>query len=167
MIRALKILALLAFLTLIPAVSQATPKGLTGLPFPQKAEGHPLLVLKAVAVPAGACPGASVHCVIATWTASTDGAANPTLAYNFYLWPAAGAAPSCANGATCTGVAPANGAPIAAGCSSACGFTDVAVVPGKYNVAVTAVLNGSESALSNVIALTIAPAAPVLSGSGQ
>jgi hypothetical protein len=160
--------------------AQAAPR-LTGLPLARRealavpslkgvvpvAAERPVLSLKTAEPPAGACPGSAVHCVISTWTASSDGAANPTLAYNFYLWPVGGTAPVCTATGPCTGAAPVNAAPVAAGCSAACGFTDTAVVPGKFNAAVTAILNGVESFLSNVIFVTIAPAAPVLSGSGQ
>jgi hypothetical protein len=96
---------------------------------------------------------ATTHSVVLAWTASSDGAANPTLAYNVYRGTAPGGESSTA----------LNPSPVAAGCSSAstCTYTDTAVTVGNtYYYTVKATLNGGLSAASNEASATIPIAAP-------
>jgi hypothetical protein len=96
---------------------------------------------------------ATAHSVVLTWTASSDGAANPTLAYNIYRGTAAGGESSTA----------LNSSPVAAACSSTstCTFTDTGVTVGStYFYTVKATLNGALSAASNEASATVPIAAP-------
>lgn len=99
--------------------------------------------------------GTGNHCVVLNWTASSDGAANPTLGYNVYKGSTAGGE----NIST-----PLNGTTLSAtNCptSGACTFTDNSVSVGQ-NVfyVVKASLNGTESVASNEISVKVSPAAP-------
>jgi hypothetical protein len=83
------------------------------------------------------------HAVNLTWTASSDAAGNPSLAYNIY------------RASTCGGTfIKLNSAPRAA-----TAYLDAAVLPGSYCYQVTSVLNGLESDPSNQSAVLIAGAA--------
>lgn len=89
------------------------------------------------------------HSVTLNWTASADAAGNPTLTYNVYR--AAAACPT-------DGTQPAGMAKVAN--VSAVTYQDTAVSVGQsYCYAITALLNGSESAYSNTAGGTI-PVAP-------
>jgi hypothetical protein len=140
-----KMIGLAVLVFLFAGVAQAKPG-------PAKTEA---IHVTAVVPPTG-CAGA--HCTILTWTASADGAANPTLAYNIFRWPTGGA----------VSTTPINANPVGAGCSGAtCTFTDNTATPGNFTYAATAVLNGAESVKSNPVAVVILPAAPILAGTGQ
>lgn len=165
--RAWKKAMVLAFL-LVPAVAQAQ-SSIANLPAARNLLAFAAPGLRVEAAASSICAGSAPHCINVNWTPSTDGAANPTLAYNMYVWLTSGTAPVCTASGTCTGVTPVNAAPVVAGCTSntTCIYSDTAIGPGKWSVAVTAILNGSESALSNVLAVEIKPAAPVVAGAGQ
>jgi hypothetical protein len=93
-----------------------------------------LLVLAFAATPASA-----QHSVNLTWTASSDAAENPSLAYNIY------------RASTCIGpFTKLNVSPLAA-----TAYLDAAVLSGSYCYQVTSVLRGVESAASNQAAALI------------
>ena len=93
-----------------------------------------------VTIALASAPARAQHSVSLTWTASTDAAANPSLAYNVYRSP------------TCTGAfAKLNASPL-----GATSYLDTAVLPGaSYCYQVTSVLSGAESAPSNQAAVLI------------
>jgi hypothetical protein len=95
---------------------------------------------------------ASAHQVALAWTASTDGAANPTLGYNVYRGTASGGEGTTAINSSLVGV----------GCSSAttCVYTDTTVLPGTYYYTVKASLNAALSAPSNEVQAIVPLAAP-------
>jgi hypothetical protein len=98
-------------------------------------------------------PSPSGHAAVLVWTASTDGAANPTLGYNVYRGTVAGGESSTALNAT----------PIAVGCSGAtCTYTDPTILIGQaYFFTVKATLNGVLSIASNEASVGgVAPAPP-------
>jgi hypothetical protein len=91
---------------------------------------------------------ASNHSVVLTWTASTDGAANPTLGYNVYRSSSTGTedGTTAINGTTLVGV----------GCS-----TDSNVSVGQtYFYVLRSSLGGVESVDSNEASAKMVPAAP-------
>jgi hypothetical protein len=94
----------------------------------------------------------AAHSVTLTWTASSDGVANPSLAYNVYRGSATGA----------EATTPINASPVAAGCSGAtCTWTDANVTTAStYFYTLKATLNGVSSAASNEVSCTIPLAAP-------
>ncbi len=98
------------------------------------------LALLAIAIAMAASLARAQHSVSRTWTASTDAAANPSLAYNVYRSP------------ICTGAfAKLNASPLAA-----TNYLDAAVLPGaSYFYQVTYVLSGSEGPPSNQAAAVI------------
>jgi len=92
-----------------------------------------------LAVAIAAPPAPAQHTVSLTWTASTDAAANPSLAYNVY------------RATTCGGAfAKVNASPVAA-----TNYSDSAVLPGSYCYQVTSVLSGAEGSPSNQAAALI------------
>jgi hypothetical protein len=96
---------------------------------------------------------ASNHSVVLTWTASTDGAANPTLGYNVYRSSSTGTedGTTAINGTTLVGV----------GCSTACTYTDSNVSVGQtYFYVLRSSLGGVESVDSNEASAKMVPAAP-------
>ena len=98
------------------------------------------LTLLAIAIGLATPPARAQHSVSVMWTASTDAAANPSLAYNVYRSP------------ICTGAfAKLNASPL-----GATSYLDTAVLPGaSYCYQVTSVLSGAESAPSNQAAVLI------------
>jgi hypothetical protein len=98
------------------------------------------LTLLAIAVVLASAPARAQHSVSLTWTASSDAAANPSLAYNVYRSP------------TCTGAfARLNASPL-----GATSYLDAAVLPGaSYCYQVTSVLSGAEGSPSNQAAVLI------------
>lgn len=86
-----------------------------------------------------AAPASAQHAVNLTWTASTDAADNPSLAYNIYR------ASTC--GGTFTKL---NASPLAA-----TAYFDAAVLPGSHCYQITSVLNGTEGDPSNQAAALI------------
>jgi hypothetical protein len=97
----------------------------------------------AIVVAFATVPARAQHSVSLSWTASTDAAANPSLAYNVYRSP------------TCNGAfAKLNASPLAA-----TNYLDTAVLPGAYCYQVTSVLSGAEGAPSNQAAVLIPPPA--------
>jgi hypothetical protein len=98
------------------------------------------LTLLAIAIALGSAPARAQHSVSLTWTASTDAATNPSLAYNIYRSP------------ICTGTfAKLNASPL-----GATSYLDAAVLPGaSYCYQVTSVLSGAEGSPSNQAAVLI------------
>jgi hypothetical protein len=92
---------------------------------------------------------AQAHSVSLSWTASSDAAANPTLAYNVYR--ISGACPASGT----TGFVKLSASPV-----SGTTFTDSTVPLGQVCYYVTATLNGGESLPSNTAAAVILPGAP-------
>ncbi len=91
----------------------------------------------------------SSHSVALNWTASSDAAGNPTLAYNVYRLVGA-----------CPSGAPTGFTKVASSVTTV-SYTDTAVSVGNtYCYYVTSVLNGLESVPSNAVAAVILPAAP-------
>jgi hypothetical protein len=106
-----------------------------------------LLFLLAFALPAF---GQSAHSVTATWVASPDAVANPSITYNIYRATS-----------TCPIVAPVVLAKIGSTAAGILTFPDTNVSVGNtYCYAVTAVLNGLESVDSQTAQAVILPAAP-------
>jgi fibronectin type 3 domain-containing protein len=92
---------------------------------------------------------AATHSVALNWTASSDAAANPTLAYNVYRLVGA-----------CPSGSPTGFTKVASSVTTV-SYTDTAVSVGNtYCYYVTSVLNGLESVPSNAVAAVILPAAP-------
>jgi hypothetical protein len=105
----------------------------------------------------GTICGTAVHCVVLTWTASSDAAANPTLGYNIYKGTTSGGESTAAlNGSTLSSV----------GCATAtstppCEYVDTEVAVGQtiyYDI--KASLNGVLSVASNEVTTEIGPAPP-------
>lgn len=88
---------------------------------------------------------AQAHAVSLTWTASTDGG----VSYNIYRL--SGACPSSGT----SGFSKITGTPV-----SGTAYTDSNVAAGTYCYYATSVLNGAESAPSNLASAVILPAAP-------
>lgn len=107
---------------------------------------------------AGAVCGTAAHCVVLTWTASSDATAvNPSLGYNIYRGTTSGGeSASALNGATLSSV----------GCSTPtstppCEYVDTTVGVGQtlyYDV--KASLTGVLSVASNEVSAEIGPAPP-------
>jgi len=112
---------------------------------------HPL---EARVAQASTVCGTSPHCVTLTWTASTDGAANPTLGYDVYKGTTPG-------GESTT---PLNGTTlVAVGCSTTatCTYIDTSVTVGQtIYYTVQASLNGVNSISSDEATAKIPPAPP-------
>ena len=90
-----------------------------------------------------ATPARAQHSVRLAWTASSDAAANPSLAYNVY------------RSANCAGAfARLNSAPVAA-----TSYLDASALAGAWCYQVTAVLNGTESVPSSE-AVAVIPLPP-------
>jgi cellulose 1,4-beta-cellobiosidase len=87
----------------------------------------------------------SAHSVSLAWTASTDAG----VSYNVYRLT--GACPTTGS----AGFAKITAAPVAA-----TAYTDTGMAPGAYCYYATSVLNGAESAPSNLAAAVILPAPP-------
>lgn len=112
-----------------------------------------------------ACGGTAAHCVVLTWTASSDGAANPTLGYDIYKGTTSGGeSTSALNGSTLSSV----------GCATptstpACEYVDTSVSVGQtLYYTVQASLGGVNSVSSNEVSAKIPPAAPTgLTGTGN
>lgn len=112
-----------------------------------------------------ACGGTAAHCVVLTWTASSDGAANATLGYDIYKGTTSGGeSTSALNGSTLSSV----------GCATptstpACEYVDISVSVGQtLYYTVQASLNGVNSVSSNEVSAKIPPAAPTgLTGTGN
>jgi hypothetical protein len=102
------------------------------------------LVLALAFVALATPPARAQHAVSITWTASTDAAANPSLAYNVY------------RSTTCAGAfAKLNASPV-----SATSYADAAVLPGaSYCYQVTSILGGAEGSPSNQTAVVMPSAA--------
>jgi hypothetical protein len=98
-----------------------------------------------------ASPAKAQHSASLSWTASSDAAANPTLAYNVYRLT--GACPSSGT----AGFTKLNTTPV-----TATSFTDATIVLGSACYYVTATLNGTESVPSNATSAVILPGAPTL-----
>jgi fibronectin type 3 domain-containing protein len=88
---------------------------------------------------------AQAHAVSLTWTASTDGG----VSYNIYRF--SGACPSSGT----SGFSKITGTPV-----SGTAYTDSTVAAGTYCYYATSVLNGAESAPSNLASAVILPASP-------
>jgi hypothetical protein len=98
-----------------------------------------------------AVPSKAQHSVSLSWTASSDAAANPTLAYNVYRL--AGACPVSGT----AGFTKLTATPV-----SAATFTDATVALGPACYYVTSTLNGAESLPSNLVSAVILPGSPTL-----
>jgi hypothetical protein len=146
-----KIFSAVAVLILCSVVAHAAPR-----PRPQieHSVNGPTLAI-AAAVPAG-----GGHQTNLSWTPSSDGAANPTLAYDIYRGTTAG-------GESAT---PINASPVAAGCTSSttCVYTDTSVSAGAtYYYTAKATLNGGFSPASNEVSVQIPIAGVTLTGTAQ
>jgi hypothetical protein len=96
-------------------------------------------------------PAQAARKAVVTWNASSDAAANPTLAYNVYKL--AGACPASGT----AGFAKVNTSPV-----SALTFTDSGIGVGPVCYYVTATLNGAESIPSNTAGGTVGPSTVVI-----
>ena len=105
------------------------------------------LVLALVSV----APAKAQHSVSLSWTASSDAAANPTLAYNVYRL--AGACPASGT----VGFTKLTATPVTVST-----FTDATVALGPACYYVTSTLNGAESLPSNFVSAVSLPGAPTL-----
>lgn len=98
------------------------------------------------------------HSVGLTWTASTDAAANPTLAYNVYRLN--GACPAVAP----TSISASGFTKINTAAVTTTTYSDASVAPGTYCYFASAFLNLTESNPSNDAAAIVQPAAPTSMG---
>jgi hypothetical protein len=100
----------------------------------------------------------AAHSVGLTWTASTDAAANPSLAYNVYRLNGAcpAVAPTSVSGSGFTKINTASVTTTA--------YTDSTVAPGTYCYFATAFISATESVPSNDASAVVQPKSPTSLG---
>lgn len=109
---------------------------------------------------------AQTHSATLKWTASTDAAANPSLAYNVYRLIGSCPAVVPATVAGAVGFQKINSAPITLLTYTDNGFPLPPLPPGLYCYFATSTLGGAESNPSNLIQTVILPGPPLnLTGS--
>jgi hypothetical protein len=106
----------------------------------------------------GAARAQAAHSVGLTWTASTDAAANPSLAYNVYRLNGAcpAVAPTSVSGSGFTKINTASVTTTA--------YTDSTVAPGTYCYFATAFISATESVPSNDASAIVQPKSPTSLG---